>query len=113
MLPPIKHLNRIRNLVAHNLRVELENKDKQKIFDSFSRFGRTLILEDSKTKQERQLNDVTFGHIYKVLIILMDMDRYRYVQWVRRRDAAMENVRSVLRNIEEAAEARARSGVDR
>lgn len=103
LLPPIKILNSFRNRLAHNLHSVLANKDKKKIFDSFNKMARDLVLESHEEGRRKELHDVPFGRIYQVIIVLLDVGRQQYLKWQMQRKAAFENARRVLEETKEYA----------
>jgi hypothetical protein len=96
LIDPIKHLNTFRNRLAHNLHYELTEKDKQKIFDSFDKNSRLLILENGKKGQISTLEETPLSQVYKVIVVLLEISRQRYLEWTNKKKAAFENAKRVL-----------------
>lgn len=92
----IRFVNTIRNRVAHDLTYELTPTDKKTLFELVPQFGQTLILERGETGERFELDEIPIGHFFKVMGVLLDLNRQRHVEWKKNREEAIKNAKSVL-----------------
>jgi hypothetical protein len=97
LMPPIRRLNQLRNRLAQNLKHQITDADRKKLFDSFPAHGRQLILENPKSPENKiRPEEATSSTIFIVLVVLLDLGRQDYKAWLSKRDAALANAKRVL-----------------
>jgi hypothetical protein len=97
LMPPIKRINQLRNLLAHNLKHQITDTEKRKLFDSFPPHGRQLILESPTNPEDKvRPEEATFSRMFIVLVILLDLGRQTYKEYLIKRDATVANAKRVL-----------------
>lgn len=100
LVPPMNKVNEFRNRVAHNLNYAFTDQDKSDFYNCYPKFGQTLVLERGEKGKSFPLGEISYGHMIKVIIVLLDIDRQRYVQWKEKRREAFENAKRVLDKVE-------------
>lgn len=99
LVPPMNKVNELRNRVAHNLHYVFTEKDKLDFYNCYPKFGQTLVSERGQIGKTFPLSEIGYGHMIKVLVVLLDADRLGYIEWKKKRDAAIENARKVLNEV--------------
>jgi hypothetical protein len=92
----VRKMNEYRNHTAHNLEFRLGAQQRKDFFYSFPEHGRELILEFPGATGKRAIEDVPLWQMVKVIIILLDLERQKYLKWKEGREAAFANARRVL-----------------
>lgn len=99
LIPAIMKVNELRNNVAHDLRYVVSGRDKKKFFDLFPDLGKELILYGGEKRNKYPLEKVGLGHMFKVLVVLIEIRRQDYVEWRQRKDGAFQHLGDVLENL--------------
>jgi hypothetical protein len=97
IVAPLIKVNELRNRVAHNLNYQFTEQDKRDLYNCYPKYGQELVLEAGEPGRSYPLSEIGFGHMLKVIIILCDLGRLKYIEWKQERAAAFENARRVLK----------------
>lgn len=96
VVPALIKVNEFRNKMAHNLNYQFTEQDKLDLYNCYPKYGQVLVRELGEPNKEHPLSEVSFGHMLKVIVILCDLGRLRYVEWKQKRTEALDNARRVL-----------------
>lgn len=96
IVPVLIKVNELRNKVAHNLNYEFTEQDKRDLYNCYPKYGQELVIERGVPGETHPLAEIGYGHMLKVIVILCDIGRIKYIEWKQKRTDAFENARRVL-----------------